>query len=867
MARPRKHLLLSSEKILLHLEEFGRFEGEADAPMALTQNGIADRVGLQRSHVPRPLKKLLSEGLIRGCRSHVRGGSRSRQIYLLTWEGSRAASALRARVGEARVMVATDGGTRKVKASEVPGLLGVRARMLDIALASEKGPLTAESLVGRVSRQGLVECLDRAPSPRPFFGRQQELELLCSWLAGGARLITVLGPSGIGKTSTALRLMRRLRGSYHLLWLPLEDWDSLPSVLRPLAVFLARIGRRKLSCRLEAPGAPEPVALREILGEDFQDLAAIIVIDDLQKATAEVARTVRIVTEAAIGAPSGPRVLVLSRQRRQLCAPRSWSGAGVHELVLQGLDRASAASLAGRRLPRTEQDRILGVAGGHPLYIEILSRRGAAEGMGVIWEHIRSQLGEGLGKADMRILSVASVYRRPVDAAALLSGTGALEALDRLVDRSLLVRTNAGQIGMHDMLREYFYSRLSREERAALHRRAAEHLLSESRGTDGPAGEQGLEILRHLVMSGHKKRAASMAARAGPGLVEAGLGGPLLREVLDRLAPGDVGRERDQITLLKAAIMSSAGERDSALREYRAITARTGPIAAQANLGMGSILEEKSDWAGAARAYSEAVRASPEAGAAALRGAARIAWRRGRWNDAAARLSAALRLARRSGDARLSASLLTDMGNISSDRGSPARALELYGRAISIDQKENALRELARVHNNIGAVLFYEDRWDEAVESYQKALELAERCGEVSTAAYALSNIGQILARRGEEKRAQKYLDASTQTFERLGDDFMVSSNLLARGILYRVLEDWERSEGFFRRGMELLARLDMPRELAEARLEHGLALRDMGKLAAAKKELVLALARFEKLGARKETARARRELKNLEGG
>jgi tetratricopeptide (TPR) repeat protein len=455
-----------------------------------------------------------------------------------------------------------------------------------------------------------------------------------------------------------------------------------------------------------------------------------------------------------------------------------------------------------------------------------------------------------------------------VDAAALLSGTGALEALDRLVDRSLLVRTSAGEIGMHDMLREYFYSRLSPKERAALHRQAAEHLLGvEASGETGPAGEPWLEILRHLVICGHRSRAASMVARAGSRFVEAGMGGPLLREVLERLAPEDAGRGWDRIVLLKAAILCSAGESDRALREYRAVSARAGPQAAEARLGIGGILEEKSDWAGAARAFSEAARASPSAGAAALRGAARIAWRRGRWKEASARFSGALRLARRSGDGRLAAAILTDMGNISSDRGSAAKALELYGRALRINEKENANRELARVHNNIGAVLFYEDRWDDALESYQKALELAEGCGEVSTAAYAQSNIGQVLARRGEEKRALKYIDASTETFESLGDDFMLSSNLLARGILYRVLKDRDRSEGFFRRGIEMLSRLDMPRELAEARLEHGLARRDRGDIAGARKELGLALARFEKLGAKKEMARARRELKNLKSG
>ena len=868
MARPRKHILLSPEKILLHLEEFGRYDGEQDAPAALTQHGIADRIGIQRSHVPRPLKRLIAEGLVGERRSHVRGAARSRQVYFLTWEGSQAASSMRAGLGDTRVLVATGGTIRRVKASDVPGLLGVRARILDIALGCEKGPLTAESLGSRASRGGLVECLQRAPSSRPFFGRQRELETLESWLSGGARLITILGPSGMGKTSTALRLVRRLRGTYHLLWLPLEEWDTLASVVRPLAAFLSKTGRRRLAASVEAGGPPEPAAVRQLLGDDFQDLAALIVLDDLQKATGEVEMGVRIIADAALGAPSGPRILAISRQRRRLCAPRSLSWPGARELVLEGLDRASAASIVGKRIGAGERERILAAAGGHPLYLEILSRRGPSEGMAAVWEHIRGLLGEGLGRTQLGILRAASVHRMPVDASALISGRATADAVDGLVDRSLLVRTNAGKIGMHDMLREYFHSRLTPEERATLHRNAAQRILSGDGGAGTPPDAQHLlEALRHLALSGDCSRAASMAARHGQAIVDAGMGGPLLRDVLERMEPADAGRQWDRISLLRAEILSSAGERDRALREYRSVAARSGELSARAGLGMGSILEEKSDWAGAARAYSGAARAFPPAAAAAMRGSARIAWRRGRWKEASAGLAGALRLARRAGDGRLQAAILTDMGNISSDRGSPERALELYGRALRINEKENAIRELARVHNNIGAVLFYEDRWDAALDSYRQSLELSERCGDVSTAAYAQSNIGQILARRGDSKRASKYIDASTGAFERLGDDFMLSSNLVARGILCRVLEDWERSEDFFRRGIQMLSRLDMPRELAEARLEHGLAQRDRGNLAAAKKELAAALARFEGLGARKEAARARRELKNLKGG
>ena len=204
------------------------------------------------------------------------------------------------------------------------------------------------------------------------------------------------------------------------------------------------------------------------------------------------------------------------------------------------------------------------------------------------------------------------------------------------------------------------------------------------------------------------------------------------------------------------------------------------------------------------------------------------------------------------------------MANLESDRGSSEKALSLYSLALRTLQDGGSLREMARVHNNIGAVLFYEDRWDEALDHYQRCLELSERCGEVSTSAYALSNIGQILARKGEEARALRYIDASMAVFERLGDDFMRSSNLLAKGILYRTARDWALSERYFREGLEVLGGLDMPRELAEARFEHGLALKRKGDRAGARRELSLAAGAFRKLGAGKELGRTERELKGL---
>jgi len=92
----------------------------------------------------------------------------------------------------------------------------------------------------------------------------------------------------------------------------------------------------------------------------------------------------------------------------------------------------------------------------------------------------------------------------------------------------------------------------------------------------------------------------------------------------------------------------------------------------------------------------------------------------------------------------------------------------------------------------------------------------------------------------------------------------MLSTNLLAKGILYRALRDWKRSGAYFRRGMEALEGLDMPRELAEARLEYGLMLKEMGDRRGARKMLRAAAGEFGRLRASRERERAERELRRM---
>jgi DNA-binding MarR family transcriptional regulator len=93
----KKISLTVDERVLLHLYDFIPYEEDFEAPDGITQAGIAKGVGIERKHVPRAVKKLMTDNLVETRVSHVKGGRQRKKVYYLTFEGK----ALARRIWEA----------------------------------------------------------------------------------------------------------------------------------------------------------------------------------------------------------------------------------------------------------------------------------------------------------------------------------------------------------------------------------------------------------------------------------------------------------------------------------------------------------------------------------------------------------------------------------------------------------------------------------------------------------------------------------------------------------------------------------------------------------------------------------------------
>jgi predicted ATPase len=198
-----------------------------------------------------------------------------------------------------------------------------------------------------------------APALEPLLGRTDECDALLSSIRGGARLSTLTGAGGIGKSSIAREVGRRLASAAHPVVLcELADATNLETLLVATA-------------RAAGIAAPGGAAARDALAKRLAAGGPMtLVLDDADGVVAEAATLVR----ACLDAGDGLRFIVTSREALGL------EGERVHAIGPLSAEAALAlfeARAGGARGAWSEADvaTLVEHLDGLPLGIEIAARR------------------------------------------------------------------------------------------------------------------------------------------------------------------------------------------------------------------------------------------------------------------------------------------------------------------------------------------------------------------------------------------------------------------------------------------------------------------------------------------------------------
>ena len=385
------------------------------------------------------------------------------------------------------------------------------AALLDEELGVEPMPETTALRDRILQLRAQPPTSNLPPLENRFFGRETEsAELAQRLLQPETRLITLIGPGGVGKTRLALETAAR----YDHLFLDRACYVPLTAATSG-EVLHTTLGRA-LGLAFAPPHSP----LDQITNA-LRPCEMLLVLDNAEHLVDEVAELVRHLLVNA------PHLTILLTSRERLNLRQEWV------FAVDGLPPASAAPLFiyhAQRVVRSFDGsaeteiigRIVQLLGGLPLGLELAAAQLAtttcleladtlAQTLDVVasqWRDmparhrslraIFEQSWQSLTLPEQQLFGQLSIFRGGFTVPAAVAIARATPALlANLLAKSLLQRSADGRYSCHEVLRQYSAEILAqRGEQAAVATAHATHYLRPLAGQEGEALEAGLALIR-----------------------------------------------------------------------------------------------------------------------------------------------------------------------------------------------------------------------------------------------------------------------------------------------------------------------------------------------------------------------------------
>ena len=149
--------------------------------------------------------------------------------------------------------------------------------------------------------------------------------------------------------------------------------------------------------------------------------------------------------------------------------------------------------------------------------------------------------------------------------------------------------------------------------------------------------------------------------------------------------------------------------------------------------------------------------------ARALMSLARVYWFQAEWDRAHALLQHALSLVDIERNPSAAAPLLNNLANVVGDQGRTEHAVELYHQALTAATRSGDVWTMAAVYTNLGTIAADLGRLDEATTALERGRQLLHELGEQRVIGMNLNLLGELVRMQGMVDRAEAtFLDALT---------------------------------------------------------------------------------------------------------
>ena len=128
------------------------------------------------------------------------------------------------------------------------------------------------------------------------------------------------------------------------------------------------------------------------------------------------------------------------------------------------------------------------------------------------------------------------------------------------------------------------------------------------------------------------------------------------------------------------------------------------------------------------------------------------------------------------------ARVVVEAGNAATDEGDGERAVALFREALPYLEQAGDRTSTARVHAHIGGSLARLDRLDEAITQFERSAALFQEIGDERRRAHALTQLAEVLERKGEYAAARSKLLVALEILEPKGSSASLAYTLYMLG-------------------------------------------------------------------------------------
>jgi len=645
----------------------------------------------------------------------------------------------------------------------------------------------------------------------PFLGREEELAEITRLLADAkCRLITLIGPGGIGKTRLALQCAAEKieRFTHGVFFIPLDPLSSAEQFI----TMIAQILKFQFYSREDE---------KQQLLTFLADKELLLVMDNFE----HIVEGAGIIGDI-LNQTRNVKIMVTSRELLNL--------KGEWIVQLQGMDVPSGESIdiegysavqlflynaqrVKTQVELSDEDkayvtRICQLVGGLPLGIEIASswvrtltcKEIAQEieknydflvtSMRDIPERHRSLRAvfeyswNLISQKEKNVLQRLSVFRGGFtrEAAELLTGA-TLSDLASLTDKSLLFRDASGRYRMFGVLRQY----------------AAEK-LSEETSVVQEVEDKHAEFYADFM---HRREGDIHSARCKEVYSEIKTEIENVRKAFERAIELKKTEWLDKFAVTSYFVYNHYGWYSEAEKLYeRAIKAIAKSESQAQQIAYGRLLSRYAIFR-----YST-----------------------GHYDEACKYLLECLDIFKEPDDKREKAQALMSLGNINSVLGDYDAATRYYEEVLQIYRHFNDEKNVAGILNNLGVIHYYKHEYDAAKKLYKESSEISNRINYKEMTAMATANLGLVYHQEGDYKEAKRLLAACLEIEHLYGDQQQIANTLNNLGLALFRLKEYAEAKKAYQDSLEI-------RLATGHRLGLSTALHNLGNLALEQKEFKVA--------------------------